>query len=153
MNPTLKTWHKLAALPGGKAVFSRGVCLKAPYFATISPRFEELAIGRAVVRMKERRRVHNHLSSIHAIALCNLAEAAAGLTAEVSMPAGMRWIPAGMTVRYLGKAKGTVRAIATMRDIDPGEKADVPVSVSVRNGADEIVFEAEITMYVSPKKA
>ena len=69
------------------------------------------------------------------------------------MPAGMRWIPAGMTVRYLGKAKGTVRAIATMRDIDPGEKADVPVSVSVRNGADEIVFEAEITMYVSPKKA
>ncbi len=152
MNPMLKTWRRLSSLPGGKRAFSQAVCFKAPYFASIKPRFEELDVGRAVVRLRDRRSVHNHLGGVHAIALCNLAEAAAGLTAEVSMPRGMRWIPAGMTVRYLKAAKGTLRGYAEMPEVVEGEKAEVPVAVVVKNEAGEAVFDAEITMYVSPKK-
>lgn len=152
MNPMLKTWQRLSAYPGGKRLFSRAVCLKAPYFSTISPRFEVLDTGRAVVRIKERRSMHNHIGSVHAIALCNLAEVAGGLTSEVSMPKGMRWIPAGMTVRYLKPAKGVLRGYASMRAIEMGEKGEVPVNVEVKNEADEVVFTAAINMHVSPIK-
>ncbi|CAA0093941.1 hotdog fold domain-containing protein [Zhongshania aliphaticivorans] len=152
MNPTLKLWRKLSALPAGRLLFSKGVCMKAPYFATIKPVFEELETGYAVVRIKERRAIHNHIKSVHAIALCNLAEIAGGVVSEASMPAGMRWIPAGMTVRYLGPAKGVLRGYASMRDIVVGEKGVVPVKVEVKNAVGNVVFDAEISMHVSPKK-
>jgi acyl-coenzyme A thioesterase PaaI-like protein len=152
MNPTLKLWRTLSAYPAGRQLFSKGVCLKAPYFATIKPLFEELETGYAVVRIKERRSIHNHIGSVHAIAMCNLAEIAAGVVGEASMPSGMRWIPAGMTVRYLGSAKGILRGYATMREIVPGEKGIVPVKVEVKNAVGNVVFDAEISMHVSPKK-
>jgi|TARA_R110000823_G_scaffold315680_2_gene449631 acyl-coenzyme A thioesterase PaaI-like protein len=153
VNPTLKLWRKLSALPAGRLLFSKGVCIKAPYFATIKPVFEELETGYAVVRIKERRAIHNHIKSVHAIALCNLAEIAGGVVSEASMPAGMRWIPAGMTVRYLGSAKGVLRGYASMRKIVPGEKGVVPVKVEVKNEVGNIVFDAEISMHISPKKS
>tara|TARA_R110000782_G_scaffold145403_6_gene238170 strand:- start:3365 stop:3835 length:471 start_codon:yes stop_codon:yes gene_type:complete len=153
VNPTLKLWRKLSALPAGRLLFSKGVCIKAPYFATIKPVFEELETGYAVVRIKERRAIHNHIKSVHAIALCNLAEIAGGVVNEASMPAGMRWIPAGMTVRYLGSAKGVLRGYASMRKIVPGEKGVVPVKVEVKNEVGNIVFDAEISMHISPKKS
>ena len=105
-----------------------------------------------MVRIKERRAIHNHIRSVHAIALCNLAEIAGGVVSEASMPAGMRWIPAGMTVRYLGPAKGVLRGYASMRDIVVGEKGVVPVKVEVKNAVGNVVFDAEISMHVSPKK-
>ena len=61
-------------------------------------------------------RVHNHIGTVHAIALCNLAELCAGLMTDASLPRGMRWIPKGMTVRYLKKARGTLRGVATPDD-------------------------------------
>ncbi|MFQ3201547.1 MAG: acyl-coenzyme A thioesterase PaaI-like protein [Zhongshania sp.] len=152
MNPTLKLWRTLSAYPAGRQIFSKGVCLKAPYFATIKPVFEELETGYTVVRIKERRSMRNHIGSVHAIVMCNLAELAAGVVSEASMPAGMRWIPTGMTVRYLGPAKGVLRGYATIRDIVPGEKGAVPVKVEVKNAVGNVVFDAEISMYVSPKK-
>ncbi|MBD2858819.1 DUF4442 domain-containing protein [Spongiibacter sp. KMU-158] len=153
MNTVLNTWQKLSGKPAGKMLFSKAVSFKTPYFSSISPRWEVLEAGRGVVTMRDTRRVHNHLGGVHAIALCNLAEAAAGLTAEVSMPDGMRWIPAGMQVRYLAAAKGKMTAHASMREIVVGEKSEVPVAVEVKNQAGEIVFTASIDMYVSPKKA
>ena len=53
------------------------------------------------------------IGTVHAIALCNLAEFVGGLTCEVSIPRDMRWIPKGMDVRYLKKAVGRMRAVAT----------------------------------------
>jgi hypothetical protein len=57
-------------------------------------------------------RVQNHIGTVHAIALCNLAELCAGLVTDVSIPRDMRWIPQDMTVRYLRKAKGRIVASA-----------------------------------------
>lgn len=60
--------------PGGHWLFSRAVCLKAPYFASIAPRIENLAPHRYEASLRHRRRVSNHIGTVHAIALCNLAE-------------------------------------------------------------------------------
>lgn len=151
--PLLGLYRRITAWPGGHWLFSRAVCLKAPYFATISPRFVALEPGRCEVRMRDRRRVHNHLGTVHAIALCNLAELAAGVMTDATLPADMRWIPKGMGVEYLKKAKGTLLAVATPdRPLASADTAyDAPVTVEVRDDAGDTVFRARIAMWVSPR--
>ncbi len=39
MATTLELWNKVTAFPKGKWTFSRMLCLKAPYFGSISPLF------------------------------------------------------------------------------------------------------------------
>ena len=51
----LGMYRKLAALPAGKTLFTKAVCLKAPYFGTIEPHIEELRAGYCEVHIKDRR--------------------------------------------------------------------------------------------------
>lgn len=103
--------------------------------------------------MSKRRAVTNHIGTVHAIAMCNLAELAAGTLAEVSIPDSMRWLPKGMQVEYLKKAQGDVRAIATAAEIAAGAAREVPVRVDISDGTGEVVCRATITMWVAPRKA
>jgi uncharacterized protein (TIGR00369 family) len=152
MNKALATWRRMESKPLGKMLFSRAICFKAPYFATISPRFEELRPGYARVSMKKRRGVTNHIGTVHAIAMCNLAELAAGTLTEISIPESMRWLPKGMTVEYLKKASGGIRAVATLPEVAEGAGRDVPATVEMKDDAGELVCRATITMWVSPRK-
>jgi acyl-coenzyme A thioesterase PaaI-like protein len=155
MSQALSLYRRLVSMPGGRWLYGRLICLKAPYFATIAPQFLALEPGLCDVAIRDRRRVHNHIGTVHAIALCNAAELTAGMMTDVTIPASMRWIPKGMTVQYLAKAKG--RLVAQARLESPATEASSgyawPVSVSVRNAAGEEVFRARIDMWVSPRKA
>jgi uncharacterized protein (TIGR00369 family) len=148
----LGAWRRFESLPFGKALFSRLVCFKAPYFATISPRFEELRPGYARVSMKRRRGVTNHIGTVHAIAMCNLAELAAGTMTEVSIPASMRWLPKGMQVEYVKKSSGGVHAVATLPEVAESAGREVPATVEIRDEMGEVVCRATITMWVSPRR-
>jgi len=151
-NLTLSMWRRLSPLVGGKWLFSRAVCWKAPYFATIRPRFVELKPGYCEVHIKKRRAVLNHIGTVHAIAMCNMAELAGGTMTDISIPATHRWIPKGMKVEYLKKAAADLRAIAELNpNTNFGTAAEVPVSVRVLDKNDQLVFRAVITMWVSPK--
>src|SRR5579863_3111128 len=109
---SLTLFRRLGASASGRWLYSRLICLRAPYFATIAPLVLELAPGRCVVRLRDRRRVRNHIGTVHAIALCNAAELAAGLATDAAIADAQRWIPKGMSVHYLRKASGTLTAIA-----------------------------------------
>jgi len=151
MTSLLDLYRRITRWPAGHWLFSRAVCFKAPYFATISPRITRLERGRCEVRIADRRRVHNHIGTVHAIALCNLAELAGGVMVDASLPPSMRWIPKGMTVQYLRKAKGTMHAVATPAAAlrESAEGYDLPVDVTVHDDAGEQVFHARIDMWVS----
>ena len=152
--PLLSLYRKFTRWPAGHWLFSRAICFKAPYFGTISPRIVSLEPNRCEVRIADRRRVHNHIGTVHAIALCNLAELAAGVMTDATLPASMRWIPKGMTVEYLKKATGTMHGVATP-DVPVVESAsgyELPVTVIVKNDAGDAVFRASIAMWVSPRK-
>lgn len=154
-NQVLSTYNKLAGKPLGKWLFSRLICFKAPYFGSIRPQMVLLQPNRGEATIRHRRSVTNHLGTVHAIALCNLAEFVGGLTCDVSIPASMRWIPKGMSVEYLKKAVGTMRAVATPA-FEPHESTEgyeLPFSVLVTNPQGEPVFKAKIAMWVSPKPA
>jgi acyl-coenzyme A thioesterase PaaI-like protein len=149
----LSMYRRITRWPAGHWLFSRLVCLKAPYFATIAPRFVALEPGHCEVLIRDRRRVHNHIGTVHAIALCNLAELSAGVMTDATIPADMRWIPKGMTVEYLKKAVGTMRGVAKPGAVVPasGMACEWPVSVEVTDGAGQTVFRARVLMWVSPR--
>lgn len=146
---TLRLYRKL-----GPWLFARAICFKAPYFATIRPRFLALEPGRCVATMRHRRRVTNHLGTVHAIALCNLAELTAGLMAEATLPTSMRWIPKGMTVAYLKKAVGVMRAEAVPEAEARASEAgyDLPVRVDITDPGGEAVMRARIALWVTPRR-
>ncbi len=132
----------------GASAFSNMACQMAPYFSTISPEITGLSPGRAEVKVPFRKEITNHLASVHAIALCNAAELAGGMMTEVSIPSGARWIPKGMTVEYLAKAKTSVHAIADGSDVDWSSEGDKVVPVDIFDEAGVRVFTARITMNV-----
>lgn len=151
-NPTHAILEKLESKPFGLALFSRIICWKAPYFGSIRPRFTTLRPGYGQAYLKKRRRVTNHIGTVHAIAMANLCEFVGGTLMEVSIAPDMRWIPKGMDIRYLAKANTAVTATCTIGDFDWQHTQDVILDVAVTDTAGQIVAQAKIPMYVSPKK-
>ena len=151
--PMLDLYRRLTRWPGGRWLFAKLVCWKAPYFASIVPRIESLEPGRGIASIAHRRKVSNHIGTVHAIALCNLAEFVGGLTCEVSIPPTMRWIPKGMDVKYLKKAVGRMRATAV--PAFPAYVADegyeLPFDITVQDPQGAAVLSATIAMWISPK--
>jgi acyl-coenzyme A thioesterase PaaI-like protein len=154
-NSTLRLWDKLSGWPLGKWVFSKLVCFKAPYFGSISPRVDELRPGYCAVRIQKRRKVHNHIGTVHAIAICNMAELAAGVMTDATVPSAThRWIPKGMTVEYLKKAATDLRGVAMVEPVPVfgPEPFGLPVNVAVTDLSGDTVFKAVITMWITPRK-
>jgi acyl-coenzyme A thioesterase PaaI-like protein len=152
MGFTYSAWRRLSGLPGGRTAFTQAVCLRVPYFGSIHPHVQELRPGYCEVRAPNRRGVHNHLGTFHAIAMCNMAELAMGMLAEATVPDTHRWIPIGMTVEYLAKAKTDLRAFARLDPVRSFESlSDVPVTVSIVDRDDKEVSRATITIRVEPK--
>ena len=144
-------WHKSGF---GRWLFSKMVSWKAPYFATIKPRFQHMDVGQCKITMPNRRAVHNHIGTVHAIAMCNLAEMAAGTMIEASLPRSHRWIPKGMTVQYLAKAETHLCAEIDLEFPDFGDQGeDFVIPVDVFDARRQVVFHADITMWVTPRKS
>ena len=153
MSQVLDLWKKTSALPQGKRIFSILFSQKAPYFATIHPRFQEIRPNYAELVIPKRRGVHNHIKTVHAIALCNGLEAAMGALAEATIPADKRWIPKGMEVAYTAKADSDITCIAeTDAEQWTGENPDLPVRVRGVRRDGEVVVEGVIKLWVTPKK-
>ncbi|KMV30091.1 DUF4442 domain-containing protein [Photobacterium swingsii] len=148
MRKNLKIYQRLSKVPFGRRIFSWVVCRMAPYFGSIKPTVTELKPGYAQVQIGKRRRVTNHLNTVHAIAMCNMAELAGGLMTDVSISGKSRWIPTGMTVKYVKKAKTDLTAVANGENIDWTSEGDKIVPVEVKDTEGNTVFTAEITMNV-----
>ena len=151
--PVLDLYRRLTRWPFGAWLFTRAACWKTPYFGSISPRIVVLDVNRCEATIEDRRKVRNHIGTVHAIALCNLAELCMGAMAEASIPAGMRWIPKSMTVQYLKKARGRMRGVATptIPFAVSSTGYELPVAVDVFDPAGERVFCAEIRLWLSAK--
>lgn len=149
-NYLLNLYRKTGRLPMGRQLFSRMFARKAPYFGSIRPVVTELRENFCEVRFRKRRRVENHIGTVHVIAICNALEMAMGGLAEATIPKHLRWIPKGMQVDYTAKASSDIRAIAETNPED-WKAGDVPVRVTAFRDDGEPVVRGTILLYVSEK--
>jgi acyl-coenzyme A thioesterase PaaI-like protein len=152
MASVLDLYTRATRLPQGQRIFSTLFALKAPYFGTVRPRFTELRPNHAELVIRKRRKVQNHIGTVHVIAICNGLEAAMGALAEATVPAHKRWIPKGMEVSYTAKATSDITCIA---ETDPaqwtGDDPDVPVRVRAVRDDGTVVVEGVIRLWVTEK--
>lgn len=145
-----EAWRVLSRLPGGRRLFSRIIGRMAPYSGTIRATVVELRPGFAQVEMADRRGVRNHLESIHAIALVNLAELCGNVALFYSLPEGSRFIVSGLTIDYVKKARGTITAVSECPIPAPGVRAEYKVPVVLRDASGEEVAHAILRSLVGP---
>ena len=140
----LRRWHALGRLPFGRWLFSKLMGWVVPYAASIDARVQELAEGRARVLLRDRRAVRNHLKSIHAVALTNLAELSANLALMTRENAGgdSRWIVTGMETRYVKKARGPITAETLLPPVDWRGAQVLSGQVTLRDARNEVVMLA-----------
>jgi len=132
-------------------VFSWLLAWLVPYTGTVRPYVLELLPGHAKVRMADRRAVRNHLRSIHAVALANLAEVTSGLALTSALPASARGIPISLAITYLKKARGTLIAQADVRIPDASREAEYDFESVISNAAGETVARATVRWRIGPR--
>lgn len=145
-------WQRLSHWPGGARLFSLGLGWMAPYSGSIGARIEEIRPGYARVSMADRRRVRNHLQSIHAIAQLNLGEIATGLAVLSTISADMRGIVLDLQASYVKKARGRLTAVAEFY-LPPAveEGTSCEVEAELRDSSDEVVAVVKATWLLGYK--
>ena len=157
-NQLLAIWHRCQRLPLGNRVFSAIISWSAPFTGTVRPLVTGLEPGRCEVQMRERRRVRQHLKSVHAGALFTLAEAASGMAMMASIPNTARAIVTSMEISYHKKARGRLQAVGTCELPDLASRHDdgdlrVPVEIVVIDEANDTVCTATAQWNVRPPRS
>lgn len=144
-------WRRLRGLPGGRWLFSRMIGWMAPYTGTIRAEVMDLAPGYSKWRLRDRRRVRNHLNSVHAVALVNLAEVASGTAMLAALPAGTRGIVRGLSIEYMKKARGMLTAECRCSPpVSVTGETDYTVTATICNTAGETVATASVIWRLAP---
>lgn len=151
-NPTLRQWRRFNALPLGRRLFNRLVGFTVPYAASIRPDVLSIEPGLARVRILDRRRVRNHLRSIHAVALINLAEMTANLAMMSTQPRNGRWIVTGLDTEFVKKARGAITAECRIAPLDWSAAQDVGGYVELRDLAGDVVMTARPRWKTGPAR-
>ncbi|WP_341502099.1 DUF4442 domain-containing protein [Gallaecimonas sp. GXIMD4217] len=118
------------------------------FAGTAKVRVDSLAFGRAELSIRNRGRVQNHIKGVHAAAMALLGESATGFLTGLHVPDDRVPLLKSMHVDYLSRAKGDLKAVASLsqeqialiRDTDKGELV-VPVVITDEEGKEPIRCE------------
>ena len=120
-------------------------------------RFERLDELRAVLHLRNRRKVRNHIGGIHAAAMALLAESATGAVFGLNLPAGKLPLLKSMQVDYLRRASGDLRAEAYIDEpqrlaMQRDERGDAEVTVRVTDASGEEPIRCRMVWAWVPEK-
>lgn len=151
--------QKLAGLPSPlrEGLITLAFTRQVRFAGTARIRFVELGEGRAVLEMKNRPRVQNHIGGVHAAAMALLAETATGAVLGMTIPDSHIPLLKSMHVDYVKRATGGLRAEATLPDdmrerVLTQEKGDFAVPVKVTDDAGIEPIQVQMVWAWTPKK-
>jgi uncharacterized protein (TIGR00369 family) len=150
---------KLAGLPPGlrSLLVTLAFTRQVRFAGTARIRFLELAEGRALLALRNRRKVQNHIGGVHAAAMALLAETATGAVLGMTIPDTHLPLLKSMHIDYVRRATGGLRAEATLpedlrRRVLTEEKGDFAVPVKVTDDNGEVPIQAQMVWAWVPKK-
>jgi acyl-coenzyme A thioesterase PaaI-like protein len=150
---------RLKALPPRlrRAIITRAFGHRVRFAAAAGVQFDELSEARAVAFLSDRRKVQNHIGTVHAAAMALLAESVTGAVFGMNVPDSHVPLLKSMQLDYTHRAQGGLRAVATLsqatRDHIRSEKrgdVEVPVTVTDATGAEPL--QAHMVWAWIPKK-
>lgn len=121
-----------------------------PYTGTVGARVEELAPGFCRAVLRDRRRVRNHLASVHAMALANFAEMTSGLAVLSGLAPGVQGIVTGFSITYQKKARGPLTAECRVTGLDVTVERAQEATVTVSDAAGDVVARASAQWRLRP---
>lgn len=146
----LRLWRTLSPLPGGQWLFAMFFSRMVPYSGSVGPRIRHLEPGHCRVEIPDRRSNRQHLGSVHAIALMNVAEMASGLAMMSGLPDGIRGIVTDISIAYLKKARGTITAVSRVTVPTVTSDQDFEVISECLDREQVVVARAKVTWRLGP---
>ncbi|HWM16480.1 MAG TPA: hotdog fold domain-containing protein [Microbacterium sp.] len=140
----LRLWGRLRPLPGGTWLFSLIFGWRVPYSRSVRPHVRVLEPGHAEVDIPDRRANRQHLGSVHAIALLNVAEQASGLALLTGLPDGIRGIVTQISMQYVKKARGSIRAVCHIAAPTVDGDMDLDVTADCLDRGGDVVARATV---------
>lgn len=118
---------------------------------------DELSAERAVVSVQNRKKVQNHIGSVHACAMALIAESATGFVVGMNVPDSAVPVIKSMKIEYVKRATGALRAEATLTEaqrqsIAAEPKGDVLVQCRVTDETGVEPIACEMTWAWTPKR-
>lgn len=159
VNRLSRTLAHLQRLPTPLRTPARSLILGriVKFVGTAGLRVEELTATRAVVAIRNRKPVQNHIGSVHAAAMALIAETASGFVVGMNVPDNRVPVIKSMHLDYRKRASGSLRAVAELtpeqlRRIESSDKGEVQVAVTVTDETGVEPVECQMVWAWTPKR-
>ena len=128
------------------------------FIGTAGLHCESLTQEKAVFVLKNRKKVQNHIKTIHAAASGLIAETASGMVVGMNIPDNKIPVIKTMHIDYVKRSSGGLRAVATIspeqiEQLHQLEKGEMKIAVVVTDSAGVEPVECEMIWAWVPKKA
>lgn len=129
-----------------------------PFFGTAGIRIEELSHSQVVMTLQNRRKVQNHIHTVHAAAMTLLAESATGILMGMNVPDDKYMVIKSLHVDFQKKASGAMKAVATLtpeqvRSAQNDAEGEILVSVSVSDASGNEPVACQMLWAWKPKRS
>lgn len=135
--------------------FALGSTIK--FIGTAGVECEKLNQERAVFRLKNRKKVQNHIGTVHAAASSLIAETASGMVIGMNIPDDKIPVLKTMHIDYVKRSTGNLKATATITSeqierLHQEEKGDMVINVQVFDDAEVEPVICQMTWAWVPKR-
>lgn len=127
------------------------------FVGTAGLQVEKISTEQVVISIANKRRVQNHIGTVHAAAMALLAETATGLALGMHLHDDAVPVIKQMEVDFLRRAKGGMRAVAQLSDaqqhrLQNEERGELLVPVAVTDSEGNTPIECRMLWAWTPRR-
>lgn len=154
-----RTLQKLERIPEiwRPRVMSYFIGRAVPFVGTAGIHFKKLSPQEVILQLRNKRKVQNHLSQVHAAATALLAETATGMAVGMNLPDGKIPLMKAMQVNFIRRSIGKITAVASLskdqiQQLIHQDKGEVEVAVQIKDSTNHEIVECRMIWAWIPRK-